>query len=550
MKETIKRYLDARGENSKVFKNNRPGDDFITSFKERYKKELSSRLADNMKLNRDISKEAVKLFYDNLEQELEGVPPENIFNFDETAMVDDPGKVKVFVGKKQKYVYRRVNFSKQSFTVLFCGSASGTLLPPFVVYKADNLYKKWCEGGVKGARYGNSKSGWMDNQLFTDWFETLFLPWVKKLNGPKVLIGDNASSHFSFEVIQMCKDHNIRFVPLPPNATHLLQPLDVGLFRSMKGIWRKTIREYRTDPETRNQASILKSDFPRLVKNCLTEMEQPTDTRRGTAEVLKSAFKATGIFPYNRNIVLDKMKDEEDLNNFNIPLDQALAEAVQEVIPKANQKGRSRGRPSKKSRLIIEPGKSISLDDEEHQADVERHIEESIEAAIGPQQEDVDNLEDSYSEEDAQEVNKGGDEDEDEVLVELNLDVVDSGDNREQAMPDLGAQLFREGDMVVTVDRGTWSIAEMKGFSDPYIRVQPWDQCQTSKNTFQPGRSKRIKLVDMEMIKFKVNPVPKNNSTRYFQLSKEDYKKAEEMAQVFVIADLLMFVYLAFRNKL
>ena len=46
----------------------------------------------------------------------------------------------------------------------------------------------------------------------------------------KVLIGDNLGCHFSPEVIKANKGNNKTFITLPPNCTHLCQPLDVSVF--------------------------------------------------------------------------------------------------------------------------------------------------------------------------------------------------------------------------------------------------------------------------------------------------------------------------------
>ena len=62
----------------------------------------------------------------------------------------------------------------------------------------------------------------------------LMLKMVKK-----VLLGDNLASHFTPEVIQAAVDNNIEFVCLIPNSTHILQPLDVAVFRSVKVEWRR-----------------------------------------------------------------------------------------------------------------------------------------------------------------------------------------------------------------------------------------------------------------------------------------------------------------------
>ncbi len=77
---------------------------------------------------------------------------------------------------------------------MFCGSAAGEMLPPMIVYKAQNLYISWTERGPKGALYSCSKSGWFDSFQFQKWFFQLLLPRLKRRPGKKLLIGDNLAS--------------------------------------------------------------------------------------------------------------------------------------------------------------------------------------------------------------------------------------------------------------------------------------------------------------------------------------------------------------------
>jgi hypothetical protein len=46
-------------------------------------------------------------------------------------------------------------------------------------------------------------------------------------NKVKVLIGDNLAAHMSPTVTCLCQENNIRFIFLPENSTHLLQPPDL-----------------------------------------------------------------------------------------------------------------------------------------------------------------------------------------------------------------------------------------------------------------------------------------------------------------------------------
>ena len=155
-----------------------------------------------------------------------------------------------------KRVKRKMQHSKSSVSLMFCGNALGEYLPPMVVYRAQNIYTEWTCGGPTGCIYECTKSGWFDSRCFERWFREIFLPHANAKDGKKVLLGDNLASHFTPEVIQAAVDNNIEFVCLIPNSTHILQPLDVAVFRSVKVEWRRIMEAWRK--EARIKGSIPK----------------------------------------------------------------------------------------------------------------------------------------------------------------------------------------------------------------------------------------------------------------------------------------------------
>ena len=116
---------------------------------------------------------------------------------------------------------------------MFCANASGRFLPPMVVYKAKNVYPAWIKGAALGTRFDVTKSGWFDASTFSRWFFEILVPQLSE-DDPFAVIGDNLGSHFNATVIKACREKNIRFITLPPNSTHLCQPLDVAVFAPMR----------------------------------------------------------------------------------------------------------------------------------------------------------------------------------------------------------------------------------------------------------------------------------------------------------------------------
>lgn len=212
-----------------------PGDDWARNFLERHKKELSNRKASNISTDRaKVTPEVIDEFFSHYTKSVEGVSPDNIINYDETNLTDDPGCKKYVFKRGQKYPERVINNSKTSISLMFTGTASGISLPIYVVYKSEHLWDTWLEGGPEGTRYNRSRSGWFDSICFEDWFNTIIVPYARRQTGRIVLIGDNLSSHFSESVLKKCQELSITFVCFPAKSTHLLQPLDVAFFAPLK----------------------------------------------------------------------------------------------------------------------------------------------------------------------------------------------------------------------------------------------------------------------------------------------------------------------------
>lgn len=228
-----------------MFKDNIPGPDWVASFIKRHEI-LSDRICQNIKRSRaGVKPEDINAYFDRLHISLDGVSPSNILNFDETNLADQPGVKKCLFRRGVKYPERIINHSKGNITVMFAGTAEGEILPPYIVYKSQHLWASWCEGGPKDARYNRSRSGWMDSDNFDEWFHSVVVPWARRKEGKKVVIGDNLSSHLSSKVLKTCAEKNIAFVLLPPNCIDKCQPLDVSFFGPMKRHWRQIMEEYK-----------------------------------------------------------------------------------------------------------------------------------------------------------------------------------------------------------------------------------------------------------------------------------------------------------------
>ncbi|CAF3192699.1 unnamed protein product, partial [Rotaria sp. Silwood2] len=218
--------------------------------------------------------------------------PGQIYNADETGFSDTTGSSKVLVHRGTSNAYKiEGGTGGKSFTsVLICASATGHILAPFVVYRSKRLFQEWCMGGPLNTGFSNSDSGWMENKIFYEWFQEMFLEATKHLPRPVLLILDGHKSHFTIETLELAVKNEVIILCLPPHATHVLQPLDCVFFNPVKVQWKTILKnEYQ---RTRNK-TVGKSRFPALLSQLWK-----TDAITEKTNILKS-FMKTGIFPLN-----------------------------------------------------------------------------------------------------------------------------------------------------------------------------------------------------------------------------------------------------------
>lgn len=349
-------YLSKIGRNIPTLRNNTPGRDWAINFMHRHKSQLSFRHASNISSVRaEINQDTLEHFFNNFETVCNGISPDRIINYDETNLSDDPGSKKFICKRGKKYPERVMDSTKSAISIMFAGTADGTLLNPYVVYKAEHLWDSWLNGGPPGTRYNRARSGWFDSVCFEDWFETVIIPYAKKKEGIKILLGDNLSSHFSSKVLESCQNYNIKFICLPAKATHILQPLDVAFYAPLKKYWRQILTDWKQKQNGRVK-SMTKEVFPQLF-SLLYQKLTANDT--GKQNII-SGFKKCGLYPLNRSRPIDRLpKKSQDPEHVEKDISISVIDMLSELrIPQQLESTKKR-----KKRVNVSPGKSVCVED-------------------------------------------------------------------------------------------------------------------------------------------------------------------------------------------
>ena len=167
---------------------------------------------------------------------------------------------------------------------------------PYIVYKGKNLMTNHIQGGPQGTVYSMSDSGWMETANFREWFTKVFLQATADMRktGPVVLFFDGHKSHDSIALIELARDNNVILYILPPHTTHLLQPLDVGVFGPFKHAWSQVLKQYKLETLA---AKVDRQTFPSLLQKIWDQVLLP--------EHLIGGFRGTGLHPLSREAIPD-----------------------------------------------------------------------------------------------------------------------------------------------------------------------------------------------------------------------------------------------------
>ena len=108
-------------------------------------------------------------------------------------------------------------------------------------------------------------------------------------------------------------------------ATHLLQPLDVAWFATLKKVWQKTLEDWKRSLQgLRHKDSLPKEHINMLFKTLVSELEESGASSKN----LVSGFHKCGLYPFNLNVVYE-MLPSENVMSPRQALDQSLLQYLQ-----------------------------------------------------------------------------------------------------------------------------------------------------------------------------------------------------------------------------
>ena len=188
-------------------------------------------------------------------------------------------------------------------------SALGKVLPAFYIYADKVHYAGWHNKSEIDSRtvFSFIDNGWTRDYVGLRWLKThfdIFAP-PSKLGNKRLLLCDNHSSHVTYEFLEFCLEKNIILFFFPSNATHILQPLDVGVFGPLARYCAQKVDTWTAIQPL--HTSLLKGDFIPLCEKARK--------KAFTSSTIRSAWAACGIHPLNKIHVLTDPKVNASYQN-------------------------------------------------------------------------------------------------------------------------------------------------------------------------------------------------------------------------------------------
>ena len=261
-----------------------------------------------------------------------------IFNMDKSGVrIGYPtGKI-VIVPMELKELYTASSENHQSLTIMETICADGS--PPFllvIICPGEKIMENWIHDNLTGAELiAISPTGYTNEKFALTWLDH----FIKQIDtGPnqhwRLLLLDSHITHCKDDFIIKCHENHIVPFQFPSHLTHVLQPLDVGMFRPCKHYHNKAIHhalhsldiEYTLCSFFRDLSSIREQTF------------QPY--------TIKNSFQESGMFPVSFKAGLKKMR------HYNKGKGPEVA---------ATNSPNSNGDPGTQSAISVEEGGELEL---------------------------------------------------------------------------------------------------------------------------------------------------------------------------------------------
>lgn len=265
--------------------------------------------------------------------------PQDIFNCDESGLYwklypDRSLSTRTLPGRKK---------DKARISILFaCNSDGSERLPLWIIGKSKKprpFTQAHIEPQSLGIQWRHNGKAWMTGEIFKEWLRE----FDKQMAGRNViLLMDNFSAHES-AVDEIEKDlKHTTVIWLPPNSTTKYQPLDQGIIRTWKALWKRAWVRYIIDEFDREIDPLSTMTILRAVRWAANMWDQLSPItiancfKKALHNETEEEFEAALIIQDLQNSLHDlqltnKIHDIMDINQFLNPAEEEVNDTMMDV---------------------------------------------------------------------------------------------------------------------------------------------------------------------------------------------------------------------------
>jgi hypothetical protein len=224
-----------------------------------------------------------------------GIAHQDIYNFDETGFQIGVGRDQWIITREPRIkIFGNNTTNRESVTVIEAISVDGFVIPPLIILSARQALLRWFDN-IEEERLAISDTGFANDLLAYQWIQHFHWSTIARTSGPyRLLICDNFGSHLTYEFIQFCEKNRIIPFFLPSHTSHLLQPLDVGVFNVYKH-WHAEAIE-----------AVTMTGCQKLTKDEFLYALATIRTKTFKLSTIQLGFRLTGLWPYNPSMVTSR----------------------------------------------------------------------------------------------------------------------------------------------------------------------------------------------------------------------------------------------------
>ena len=188
--------------------------------------------------------------------EMEEIPPQLIFNWDQTGIKLVPSTSWTMNKQGAKRV-GLVGFSdKRQIAAVFCGNLLEAFLPIQLIYKGKTNRCHPSFNFPPGWDITHVPKHWSNEETMIQYVNNIFVPYVEQMrqlfneDKPAVVIMDNFKGQITEAMTELLERHRIHTCLSPANATDRLQPMDISVNKPAKSFLKKKFEMWYSDQVT------------------------------------------------------------------------------------------------------------------------------------------------------------------------------------------------------------------------------------------------------------------------------------------------------------